>query len=95
MLRAVRGRLVGRGNPDDDDDDDDIGEELLEVRIQDSSPMARGRRQSMSLSSAEATPRLADLDAGARMSRLAMDKTKSQTTTRRGRVGRGSGSFCW
>ena len=26
--------------------------------------MARGRRQSMSLSSAEATPRLADLDAG-------------------------------
>ena len=52
------------GDPDDDDDDDDdIGEELLEVRIQDSSPMARGRRQSMSLSSAEATPRLADLDA--------------------------------
>ena len=50
------------GDPDDDDDDDDIGEELLEVRIQDSSPMARGRRQSMSLSSAEATPRLADLD---------------------------------
>ena len=64
---CIRDRCGGGssgGDPDDDDnDDDDIGEELLEVRIQDSSPMARGRRQSMSLSSAEATPRLADLDA--------------------------------
>ena len=67
-FKVPAGRCFGMcngtsGGTDEDDDDDDMEmEELLEVRIQDSSPMARGRRQSMSLSSAEATPRLADLD---------------------------------
>ena len=67
-FKVPAGRCFGAcngtsGGTDEDEDDDDMEmEELLEVRIQDSSPMARGRRQSMSLSSAEATPRLADLD---------------------------------
>ena len=66
-FKVPAGRCFGAcngtsGGTDEDDDDDMEMEELLEVRIQDSSPMARGRRQSMSLSSAEATPRLADLD---------------------------------